>query len=117
MGLSVQMAIKKNRLVIRLDGELDQSNVEILKKKVCAIIKKYSIVNLVFNFQNLNFMDSTGIGFIIGRYGEIKRKGGSIVVCSMNTTILKVFNISGLKRICSVTVDEQSADKILGVLS
>ena len=42
MGLSVQMAIKKNRLVIRLDGELDQSNVEELKKKVCNIIKKYS---------------------------------------------------------------------------
>ena len=117
MGLSVQMAIKKNRLVIRLDGELDQSNVEVLKKKVCTIIKKYSIVNLVFNFENLTFMDSTGIGFIIGRYGEIKRKGGSIVVCAMNNTILKVFNISGLKRICSVTSDEQSADKVLGVLS
>ena len=52
MGLSVQMAIKKNRLVIRLNGELDQSNVEELKKKVCNIIKKYSIVNLVF-FNNI----------------------------------------------------------------
>ena len=117
MGLSVQMAIKKNRLVIRLDGELDQSNVEELKKKVCNIIKKYSIVNLVFNFENLSFMDSTGIGFIIGRYGEIKRKGGSIVICSMNNTIKKVFNISGLKRICNVAVDEISADKILGVIA
>ena len=57
MGLSVQMAIKKNRLVVRLDGELDQSNVEVLKKKVCTIIKKYSIVNLVFNFENLTFMN------------------------------------------------------------
>lgn len=115
MGLSIQMAIKKNRLVIRLDGELDQSNVDELKKKVCNIIKKYSIVNLVFNFENLSFMDSTGIGFIIGRYGEIKRKGGSIVICSMNNTIKKVFNISGLKRICNVAADELSADKILGV--
>lgn len=117
MGLTVQMAIKKNRLVIRLDGELDQSNVEELKKKVCNIIKKYSIVNLVFNFENLSFMDSTGIGFIIGRYGEIKRKGGSIVICSMNNTIKKVFNISGLKRICNVANDEVSADKILGVIA
>ena len=117
MGLSVQMAIKKNRLVIRLDGELDQSNVEMLKTKVCNIIKKYCIINLVFNFENLSFMDSTGIGFIIGRYSEIKRKGGSIVICSMNSTIKKVFNISGLKRICSVAYDEVSADKILGVIA
>jgi stage II sporulation protein AA (anti-sigma F factor antagonist) len=62
-------------------------------------------------------MDSTGIGFIIGRYSEIKRKGGSIVICSMNSTIKKVFNISGLKRICSVAYDEVSADKILGVIA
>ncbi len=117
MGLSVQMAIKKNRLVIRLDGELDQSNVDMLKKKVCNIIKKYSVINLVFNFENLSFMDSTGIGFIIGRYTEIKRKGGSIVICSMNNTIKKVFNISGLKRICNLAVDEESADKILGVIA
>lgn len=117
MGLKVQMAIKKNRLVIRLDGELDQSNVEELKKKVCEIIKKYSIVNLVFNLEKLNFMDSTGIGFIIARYSEIKRKGGNIVVCSMNETIMKIFNISGLKRICSIANCEITADKILGVAS
>lgn len=115
MGLKIQMAIKKNRLAIRLDGELDQSNVEEVKMKVCNIIKKYSVVHLVFNFENLSFMDSTGIGFIIGRYGEIKRKGGSIVICSMNNTIRKVFNISGLKRICNIAADEESADKILGV--
>ena len=39
------------------------------------------------------------------------------VFVKLNNTILKVFNISGLKRICSVTIDEQSADKVLGVLS
>ena len=54
---------------------------------------------------------------IIGRYGEIKRQGGSIVICSMNNTIKKVFNISGLKRICNVANDEVSADKILGVIA
>lgn len=117
MSLKVQMAIKKNRLVIRLDGELDQSNVDTLKKKVCEIMKKYSIVNLVINLEKLTFMDSTGIGFIIGRYGEVKRKGGSIVICSMNETIVKIFNLSGLKRICSVANSEINADKILGVVS
>lgn len=117
MGLKVQMAIKKNRLVIRLEGELDQSNVEKLKNKVSEIIKKYSIVHLVFNLEKLSFMDSTGIGFIIGRYSEIKRRGGNIVICSMNDTIRKIFEISGLKRICSVANCEISADKILGVIS
>lgn len=117
MGLKVQMAIKKNRLVIRLEGELDQSNVDSLKTKVCEIIKKYSIVHLVFNLEKLSFMDSTGIGFIIGRYGEVKRKGGNVVICSMNETIMKIFEISGLKRICSVANCETTADKILGVIS
>ena len=115
--LNAQMFIRKNILYVRLEGELDQHTVENLRIRVSELVDKYNIRYLVLNFNKLTFMDSSGIGFIIGRYGEIKRKGGSIVICSMNNTIKKVFNISGLKRICNVAVDEINADKILGVIA
>lgn len=117
MSLSIQMEIKRNCLTIRLSGELDQSNVGSLKKRVAEIVKKYSIVNLVFNFKDLEFMDSTGIGFIVGRYAEVKRKGGTIVICSMNPTIEKIFNLSGLKRICKVANSEKGIERLLEVIS
>ena len=99
MGLSVQMAIKKNRLVIRLDGELDQSNVEELKKKVCNIIKKYSIVNLVFNFENLSFMDSTGIGVLIGRYKKFEPSLISFSIKNPNRTVDRILKMTGIYNI------------------
>jgi stage II sporulation protein AA (anti-sigma F factor antagonist) len=113
--LKVQMAIKKNRLVIRLNGELDQSNVMMVKKKTVETMNRYGAIHLVFNMENLNFMDSSGIGFIIGRYTELKRKGGDIVICAMNDTIMRIFNISGLRRICKVSPNEEYADFLLGV--
>ena len=108
MSLSIQMEIKRNCLTIRLSGELDQSNVGSLKKRVAEIVKKYSIVNLVFNFKDLEF---------VGRYAEVKRKGGTIIICSMNPTIEKIFNLSGLKRICKVANSEKGIERLLEVIS
>lgn len=115
MSLTVSLAIKKNRLLIRLKGELDQSNVEGLRNRINEVTKKYQIKYLVFNLENLQFMDSSGIGFIIGRYGEIRRIGGKVAICAMNETIYKIFKLSGLSRICLIAKNEDYADQLLGV--
>lgn len=115
MSLKMQLAIKGNRLTIRLVGELDQSNVNIIKSRVIDISKKYSIINYIINMEHLSFMDSSGIGFIIARYSNIKRMGGSIVLCSLNETIDKIVRISGLSRLVRVVDNEEIADRVLGV--
>ena len=107
----------KNQLEVFFDGEMDHYQMSLWKEDCQKQILNSKADMVVFDFKAVSFIDSTGIGFIIGRYSEIKRKGGSIVICSMNSTIKKVFNISGLKRICSVAYDEVSADKILGVIA
>ena len=63
--LNTEVFIKRNILYIRFDGELDQKNVENLRYKIMELIDKYNIKYLVFNFEKLKFMDSSGIGFII----------------------------------------------------
>ncbi|MBQ8293125.1 MAG: anti-sigma factor antagonist [Bacilli bacterium] len=115
MGLNVQMALKKNVLIIRLKGELDQSSVTNLKYRVSEIIDKYHIKNLVINMQEVAFMDSSGIGFIIGRYSQIKKRKGHIVICSMNEMVQRIFNLSGLKKICFVTKNEIEAEERLEI--
>ena len=58
-------------------------------------------------------MDSSGIGYIIGRYTQVKNRRGRIIVCSMNSLIERIFNLSGLKRICSIVENEEQATKLL----
>jgi stage II sporulation protein AA (anti-sigma F factor antagonist) len=111
MGMNVQMALRKNILIIRLKGELDQASVTNLKYRVSEVIDKYRIKNLVINMSEVPFMDSSGIGFIIGRYTQIKQRKGKIVICSMNEIVERIFNLSGLKKICLVAKTENEAEE------
>ena len=111
MGMNVQMALRKNILLIRLKGELDQASVTSLKYRVSEVIDKYRIKNLVINMSEVPFMDSSGIGFIIGRYTQIKQRKGKIVICSMNEIVERIFNLSGLKKICLVAKTEAEAEE------
>ena len=115
MSLSLQMSIKRNVLYVRLRGELDQASVERLKYRVTEVINKYYIVHIVINLKEVPFMDSSGIGFIIGRYSQLKERKGKVVVCSMNELIERIFTLSGLKKICLVAASEDEAQNILEV--
>jgi len=113
--LNTEIFIKRNILYIRFDGELDQKSVEGLRFKFIELIEKYNIKYLVFNFEKLKFMDSSGIGFIIGRYNHLKKINGSIILCSMNDQIRRLVMLSGLARICQLRKNEEEANKCLGV--
>ena len=113
--LNTEIFIKRNILYIRFDGELDQRNVEGLRYKIIELIEKYHIKYLVFNFEKLKFMDSSGIGFIIGRYNYLKKINGSVILCSMNDQIRRLVMLSGLARICQLRKNEEEVNKYLGV--
>lgn len=115
MILNVQMLIKKNVLYVRLDGELDQHTVEDLRVRVTELIEKYQIKHLVLNFFKLNFMDSSGVGFIIGRCNRLKREKGSVVLCSLNENIKRLIQLSGLHKICTISKNEEEVNEYLGV--
>ena len=114
LGLRVLLQIKRKTLFIRLDGELDQSSTDEVRLKLIEVIEKYNLVNVVFNMQNLTFMDSSGIGIIIGRYNQIKNKDGQVVLCNLNDDLLKIVRLSGLLRICTIKDNEDSAKYYLG---
>lgn len=115
MTLKVEMFIKRNTLYIRLDGELDQHNVESIRIKVIELIDKYMIKYLVFNFKKLHFMDSSGIGFIIGRYNRLKKVHGEVILCSMNDSIKRLVMLSGLAKICVIKTNEEEVNEYIGV--
>ena len=115
MKLNVQMSVKGSTLIMRLKGDLDQCSIDNLKRKSIDVIDKYYIRNIVVNLEQVQFMDSSGIGFIIGRYTQIKNRRGRIIICSMNKMIERIFNLSGLKRICMVAENEEQATRMLEV--
>lgn len=116
MTLKVEMFIKRHILYVRLNGELDQNNVEKLRVRIVELIDKYMIKHLVLNFKQLQFMDSSGIGFIIGRFKKLKKVDGEVILCSMNESILRIVRLSGLTKICKIKNDEDEVNTYLGVV-
>jgi len=88
-----------NKLVIKLDGELDHHVAETIREELDEMIEKKRTKYLIFDLSNLRFMDSSGIGVIMGRYKNISKMGGKVAVIEAQEKIDKIFALSGLYRI------------------
>ncbi len=87
---------KKSGLIVRLSGELDHSEASRIRSELDALIADTGTRRLIFDLNGLEFMDSSGIGLIIGRYKLMRRRGGSVAVLGPDARIDKIFRMAGL---------------------
>lgn len=117
MSLAIELDVRETVLCIRLSGELDHHAAEDLRTKVTEILAANPIKHILLNLENLAFMDSSGLGVILGRYKQIKAAGGEMVVCAISPAVQRLFDMSGLFKIIRLEENEQKALLKLGVAS
>ena len=117
MSLEVTFDIKRDVLIVRLAGELDHHEAEILRNEWKDMMYKNAIKHVILNLQSVSFMDSSGLGVILGRYKETLQLGGEMVVCSLTPAIERLFDMSGLFKIVRLEKNEEFALATLGVAS
>ncbi len=115
MSLSINMETKGDVLCIRLQGELDHHAADELRIKASDIIESHGIKHIILNLELLSFMDSSGLGVILGRYKQIKQHHGEMVVCAISPPVKRLFEMSGLFKIIQEESSENTALKRLGV--
>ena len=86
-------------LVVKIDGEIDHHTAKEFRAKIDRELNIKNIVNLVLDFDGVSFMDSSGIGAVVGRYKEITARGGKVMLIRVKPQVDKVLEISGLKTI------------------
>lgn len=86
-------------LIIRLNEELDHHNAIRIRDKADKLIERNHIKHIIFDFSGASFMDSAGIGVIMGRYKKVIFIGGKTAVANVNGTIDRIFRLSGLYKI------------------
>lgn len=86
----------RNTLTIRLIGELDHSMAAQIRAEVDELVSDSKVRRLIFDLNDLHFMDSSGIGLIIGRYKIMARRGGSVAVSGPGAHIDRIFEMAGL---------------------
>ncbi len=100
--MQIGFEMQGRTLVARLKGELDHHSAATVREQLEDIIKRQNVKNLIFDFTELGFMDSSGIGVIIGRYKLIHGMGGEVAVSGANAHIDRILALSGIKKLMNV---------------
>lgn len=104
-------------LMCRLTGEIDHHSARWLRMDIDTAISDYKPKILRLDFSGVTFMDSSGIGLVMGRYKNMKLSGGSVELTNMPEYIEKVMLMAGMDKLAdmpqrnSVTADERQGEK------
>ncbi len=91
-----------NCLLIRLPEEIDHHGAGFICENADRHLVKEEVCNVVFDFENTRFMDSSGIGIIMGRYRKISCFGGRVYAIHADRQIQRILKVSGLNKIVEV---------------
>lgn len=86
-------------LIVKIDGDIDHHVSSQIKEKVEREFEFSNAENIIFDFSNVNFMDSSGIGMIIGRYKMLQKIGGKVYIANVKPQLESIIEISGLRKI------------------
>ena len=90
-------------LVFKITDEIDDCNVQKIRRRADYEIERYMPRKVIFDFDSVTFMDSSGIGLIIGRYEFTNMLGGKLEVANLTQNVKKIFEMSGILKLIPVT--------------
>ena len=100
--MNIEFIQKDKLLVIKLTEEIDHHTTEKIRRKIDNEITRYMPRKVLFDFGSISFMDSAGIGMIIGRYKMAKMLGGELEIINASKAIRKVLEMSGIVNIIPI---------------
>lgn len=89
-------------LTIMLKGELDHHSADESRVMIDEKINEGKFNKIVIDFKNLDFIDSSGIGFVIGRYKVIRKRNGVIEIINASKKVRKILDMSGIGKIIEI---------------
>ena len=104
-------------LVVRLFGELDHHETEKIRVQISKAIFQGNVRFLIWNLENLHFMDSAGIGLILGRMRELRAVNGQTIILNPSNTMQKIFQFSGLADYIVQGSEQQAILQVRGIVN
>lgn len=90
---------KNKTLLIQVSGEIDHHTAQELRAQTESALAQLGGRNVIFCFREVTFMDSSGIGVLIGRYKQLQALGGRIAIACANEKIAEIIALAGLSRL------------------
>ena len=100
--MQVKYIKEDKQLIFKIDEEIDHHSSEKIRKRADYEIQLHIPKKLIFDFENVTFMDSSGIGMLIGRYKLVSMFGGKTSIINVNAPIKKVLEMSGVLKLIPI---------------
>ena len=104
--MEIEYLNEDKSLLFKTTEEIAHHAVERLRRKADLEIEKHIPRKVIFDFTNVTFMDSAGIGLILGRYRNITSLGGSLEVINATESVNKILIMSGVNKIINIKKEE-----------
>ncbi len=117
MSVNVRTRRVDGVLVASLHGELDDHAADSVRRALDRELDAMSRPRLVLDLKGVTFMDSSGLGVILGRYRKIAERGGQMRIASVPAPVHKLFAISGLHKIMPIHAEQSEAVRALKEVS
>ena len=106
MKNKMEYKIKDDQLIISFYGEIDGYNVSYYRNKLNVILAMND-QDVIFDFKHTTFIDSAGVGLVLGRYQQLSKEGRKLFLSRLSNTAYKVFELSGLFEIMEYIQEAQ----------
>lgn len=107
--MQVLFDVKDKNLIVNFNGELDHHSAEDIRKKIDEEYRKKMLKNIVLDLKGIYFMDSSGIGLIMGRYKNTQENNGKLALINVNSRMEKILTMSGILKIVKIYQNEAEA--------
>ncbi len=103
MQLDIQLNDEGDLMTVKVEGDIDVNSVRQLKKGLEEHFDG-SHPNIVIDCENLNYIDSTGLGALVSALKKAKEHGGAVRITELKPYLHKIFEVTGLDRIFEIEV-------------
>ena len=101
-GYRFEVRKSRHLLVVTLWGEIDHHSAGALRSDLDELILKERPGRLLLDLSGIEFMDSSGLGLLMGRYRLMKDVGGEMAILHPNARVLKILRLSGMERFMEI---------------
>lgn len=111
--MKLKVHVEGSVLFVKADGDMDVYGAEEFRRQVDACFQGSGARDLVVNMASVGFMDSSGLGAILGRYRRVSQSGGRMVLSGIRPRVRPMLELAGIHRIIPVASSEGEALEIL----
>lgn len=97
--MAIKVSSTPMRVTISVSGEIDHHNAAVLRLEADEVIQSKLAPNVRLDFNDVTFMDSSGIGFVLGRYRIVDSYGGNIEVVNLSNRLYSMMKLAGLEKL------------------